>query len=203
MDARIEEYRARIGSFRGMKWLKKAKSGGWKEECKMKLRFGGLVIVILLVVGGVEMNPGPFSIQEEAEISEFIRKTEGRDLEVGGFMERIEKSVPSMNTTITVLSEKMDEGNKAVKGLNEGWNRMQLELDEWKKKRQERRRETWEKVRKNNLIVFGLDEGNGEREDTQKIVEQLVKKKMGIQEIQEHVDMLRDQGRTKALDPYL
>jgi hypothetical protein len=42
-----------------MSWAKEAKGSGWKEDCKMKLHFSGLVVA---------MNPGPFSIQEEAEI---------------------------------------------------------------------------------------------------------------------------------------
>jgi hypothetical protein len=51
---------------------------------------------------------------------------------------------------------------------------MQLELDEFRKRQDmcEWKRETWEEERrKSNLIVFGLDEGNGERnEDMQRIV---------------------------------
>jgi hypothetical protein len=50
-------------------------------------------------------------------------------------MKRIEKSLSGLNTVITVLSERMYEGNKTVKGLKEGWNKMQLELDELKKGR--------------------------------------------------------------------
>jgi hypothetical protein len=34
-----------------------------------------------------------------------------------------------MNMIITVFYEKMDEFNKAVKGLKREWNNMQLELD--------------------------------------------------------------------------
>jgi hypothetical protein len=102
MGVNIEEYRARIGSFSGVKWTKKVKGSEWKEECNMKSWFCGLVIATLLVVGGVEMIPGPFSVKEEAEIFEFIRKTEGKDLEVTGFMEKIEKSLTAMNTIIMV-----------------------------------------------------------------------------------------------------
>jgi hypothetical protein len=43
--------------------------------------------------------------------------------------------------------------------------------------------------KKSNLAGFGLNKGNEVRyEDTQKIVEQLIKEKMGIQEVQEHTD---------------
>jgi hypothetical protein len=114
--------------------VKKAKGGEWRDECNMKLWFCGLVVAALLVLGGVEINPGPFSVKEEAGIFEFIRKTEGRDLEVRGFMETMEKSLSGINTVIMVKSEKIDEGNKAVKGLKEGWNKMQLELDELNKR---------------------------------------------------------------------
>jgi hypothetical protein len=64
MGVNTEEYRARTGSFSGVKWTKQAKGGEWKEEYNMKLWFCGLVIVL----GGVEINPGPFSVKEEAEI---------------------------------------------------------------------------------------------------------------------------------------
>lgn len=36
---------------------RKAKDGGWQEECNMKLWFDRPLIAILLLVGGVEMNP--------------------------------------------------------------------------------------------------------------------------------------------------
>jgi hypothetical protein len=120
MGVDIEDYRARIGSFSAVKWPKTAKDGEWREECNMKLWFCGLVIATLLVLGGMEINPGPFSVKEEVEIFGFIRKTEGRDLKVRGFMETIEKILTDMNTIITVQNEKMGEGNKAVKGLKEG-----------------------------------------------------------------------------------
>jgi chromosome segregation ATPase len=171
----------------------------------MKLWFCGLVIAALLVLGGVEINPGPFSIEEEVQICEFITETKSKDLEVRGFMERIKKSLSGINMVITVLSEKMDESNKAVKGLKEGWNKMQLELDELKKRQDnwEWKRESWEEeARKNNLIVFGLEERNGERyEDTLKIVEQLIMKKIGVQEIQGHVDYVKRIGRSRDNRP--
>jgi hypothetical protein len=123
-----------IGSFSGAKWPKRPKGGEWREECSMKLWFCGLVVATLLVTGGVEINPGPFSFEEEVQICKFIMETKSKDLEVRGFMERIEKSLSGLNTVIMVLSEKMDEGNKAVKGLKERWNKMLLELDELKKR---------------------------------------------------------------------
>lgn len=50
----------------------------------------------------------------------------------------------------------MDEGKKAVKGLKEGCSKMQLELDELKKKQGKCgwRRQAWEEeARKNNLCL--------------------------------------------------
>jgi hypothetical protein len=82
---------------------------------------------------------------------------------------------------------------------------MQLELDELKKRQDnwEWKRETWgEQARKNNLIVFGLEERNGEKyEDTLKMVEQLVMEKMGVQEIQGHIDYVKRLGRSRGNRP--
>jgi hypothetical protein len=75
MGVNIEVYRARIGSFSGAKWPKKAKGGEWREECSMKLWFCGLVVAVLLVIGGVEINPGPFIVEEVVQICEFITET--------------------------------------------------------------------------------------------------------------------------------
>jgi hypothetical protein len=50
--------------------------------------------------------------------------------------------------------------------------------------------------------VFGLDERNGERyEYMQRIVEQLVKEKMGIQEIQGHINYVKRLGKSKGNRP--
>jgi hypothetical protein len=74
------------------------------------------------------------------------------------------------------------------------------------KKRQDNwewKRKTWEEgARKNNLIVFDLEERNGERyEDTQNIVEQLVMEKMGVQEIQGHIDYFETLRRSRGNRP--
>jgi hypothetical protein len=50
--------------------------------------------------------------------------------------------------------------------------------------------------------VFGLEERNGERyEDTLKTVEQLIKKRMGVREIQGHVDYVKRIGKSRGNRP--
>jgi hypothetical protein len=82
---------------------------------------------------------------------------------------------------------------------------MQLELDELKKGRicgNGKERHGEKVARKNNLIVFGLEERNGERyEDMQKIVEQLVMEKMGVHGIQGHTDYVTRPGRSRGNRP--
>jgi hypothetical protein len=75
MEVSVQEYRDRIGSFNRCKWSNRPRGNGQGKE-NLKLWFSGLILVILLVIGGVEVNPGPLSIQEEAEILEFVKKTE-------------------------------------------------------------------------------------------------------------------------------
>jgi hypothetical protein len=53
------------------KWSKKARSDGHGEENNTKLWSGGLTLAILLVVGAIEVNPGPVSTKQEAK-SKFI-----------------------------------------------------------------------------------------------------------------------------------
>jgi hypothetical protein len=65
MGVSVQEYRARIGSFNRSKWLNRSRGDGEGNE-NLKLWFSGLILAILLVIGGVEVNPGPLSIKEEA-----------------------------------------------------------------------------------------------------------------------------------------
>jgi hypothetical protein len=59
-----------------------------------------------------------------------------------------------------------------------------------------------EKARRNSLIIFWIEEINGERyESTQKIIEQLVKKK--LPEIHGHVDYVKQLGRGRGSRPIL
>jgi hypothetical protein len=55
-----------------------------------------------------------------------------------------------MNTIITMLSEKVDEDNKATEGPKERWNKMRLKLGELQKKKGKicvnAKRETWEEM---------------------------------------------------------
>jgi hypothetical protein len=65
MGVDISIYRARIGSS-AAKYKKKDTTEGWKEETDgWQTWFWGLVLTVLLVIGGVEANPGPAVEQEK------------------------------------------------------------------------------------------------------------------------------------------
>jgi hypothetical protein len=86
---------------------------------------GGVVVV--------EVNPGPISIKQEAEIFEFVKKDRGKGVRSKKeIMEAVEKSLAAMNSVITWQTVKMEEGNKAIKGLEEGSNNMKTELNKVK-----------------------------------------------------------------------
>jgi hypothetical protein len=64
MGVDISIYRARICSFAAK--YKKDTTGGWKVETDgWQTWFWGLVLIVLLVIGGVEANPGPSMEQEK------------------------------------------------------------------------------------------------------------------------------------------
>jgi soluble cytochrome b562 len=98
------------------------------------------------VIGGVEVHPGPLSIQEEAEILEFVKKTEESEVEVKRFMEAIEKNLSGISLEVTRQTEAIEEGNKTMKGLETGMNRMKTEMDKIKIRQNkcEWKREAWE-----------------------------------------------------------
>jgi hypothetical protein len=59
MGVDISLYCARIGSF-AAKYKKKDTTESWKVETDgWQTWFWGLVLIVLLVIGGMEANPGP------------------------------------------------------------------------------------------------------------------------------------------------
>jgi hypothetical protein len=205
MGVSVQEYRARIGAFNSAKGPRR--TGGESKEDNLKMWFCGLVIVILLVIGGVEVNPGPLNGKEEADIFQFIRKAEESGAEVKRFMQAIEKNLAGIDAVIKRQSEMIDEGNKTMKGLENSLNKTRTELEvvrtrqskcEWKIEARE------EEARRNNLIILGMEETNGERyEDTQRLIERLVIDKLEIPEIHGHVDYVKRLGRGRGSKPIL
>jgi hypothetical protein len=110
----VQEYRARISTFIRSKLPNSSRDDGQRRENNLKLWFSGLIPVPFLVRGEVEVNPGPFSIKEEAEIFEFIKKTEKSGAELKTFMEALDKNLAAINLVITRKTAKMEEGNKTM-----------------------------------------------------------------------------------------
>jgi hypothetical protein len=129
MGVSIEVYRARIGAFDGTRW-KKAKNTEMRiSERNIKVWFLGLVIVTLLIVGGMEQNPGPLSKREEKEIFEFIKKTGEKENEVKGALEIIQMSLSALQSAINLVRSKLDENNKAVKDLTHSMISIQMTVN--------------------------------------------------------------------------
>jgi hypothetical protein len=85
--------------------------------------------VILLVIGGGSEPRATSYKKKQAEIFEFIKKTEKREIEVKRVMEAIETNLAGTSLVITRQTENIEEGNKTMKGLETGLNKMKTELD--------------------------------------------------------------------------
>jgi hypothetical protein len=126
--------------------------------------FLGLVIVTLLIVGGVEQNPGPLS-EREKEIFEFIKKT--GEKEVKGTLEIIQMSLSALQSAINLVSSKLDE-NKAVKDLTDSMTSVQMVVDNVKLRLEQCEKKMTKAqlaLERNNLIIFGLDEAKNEKKN--------------------------------------
>jgi hypothetical protein len=64
MGVKLELYRARIGSFLARKPKVRASQ---EEEGEGACWFLGLILMVILVIGGVEPNPGPHSEQDKLD----------------------------------------------------------------------------------------------------------------------------------------
>jgi hypothetical protein len=160
------------------------------------------VIVTLLIVGGVEQNPGPLSEQEEKEIFEFTKNTGKKENDVKGTLEIIQMSLSALQSAINLVSTKLEKNNKAVKDLTDSMtsiqmtvNNVKLRLEQCKKKVTEAQVDP----KRNNLIISGLDEEKNESHSTTfGILEKFLKEKMDIEIAEWHVDMANRLGRGRG-----
>jgi hypothetical protein len=142
MGVSEQEYRARIGSFNRSKWPNRSRGDGQGKN-NLKLWFSGLILVILLVMGS-ELRATYYKRSGNLQVHK--KKTEESVVEMKRYMEAIEKILAGINLVITRQTEKMKEGNKTMKGLETGLNKIETELEyikirqnkcEWKKRQEE------------------------------------------------------------------
>jgi hypothetical protein len=118
MGVDIVTYRARIGGF----------VSGNKGECGVTKKrqdsgqakdwFIGLVTAVLLVIGGVEVNPGPQAEQTKIDqILTYVKNQERESKAIKNMVEAYKKEMAEMRTGTDSLGPKFDQLSAMVTGM--------------------------------------------------------------------------------------
>jgi hypothetical protein len=162
MGVDIETYRARIGGF---VLGKKVESGMLKrrqEACSAEVWFIGLVNVTLLVVGGVETNPGPQIEQVKIDqILAYVKNQEKESTVIKQMYESHKQEMSEIRKGTNALGPKFDLLSEIVTEMINDYGQIKQAIRECEARYQQlenKLRHVDEGQRKNNIIIFGLKE---------------------------------------------
>jgi hypothetical protein len=113
----------------------------------------GLIIAILLVIAGVEMNPGPFSMQELEQIVETMKPA------IKAANEVQTKEIQNQILSVTTLESKYKEQ------CSTQYNEMKSEVQQLKQSNRELQdmfQFQGALLRKNNILIHGIQENENE-----------------------------------------
>jgi hypothetical protein len=159
MGVEVHVWRARIGAYASVRGIKNKKntvssSGENGKSVCAHVQFElGLIVAILLVIAGVEINPGPFTMEELKQIVDAMQPTlaEANRQQT----EVLQRELVDVKTMVSDYKE-----NCAAQ-----YNEMKTELQNLR----ESNRELQEKVsmhesilRKNNILIHGVVERDNE-----------------------------------------
>lgn len=175
MGIDIAAYRARIGRYNACKVFVSAKAGSNNNECKCAVIVAAAIISILLIIGNVEINPGPTSGSKSGsdnnnDIKDFMIQINDR---MNGMSEQL-RIILSQNEEVRAGHKELVEANKVldgkIAGVKSDVNLVKYSYKEYEKE-----------VRRNNLVIFGVDELGYERNiDTCYIVLDILAKFCGM-----------------------
>jgi chromosome segregation ATPase len=97
---------------------------------------------------------------------------------VEGTLNIIQASLAGLQSAINLVSSKLDENNKAVKDLAGSMASIQMTVDNMKWRLEQCEKEVTEAqvaTKRNNLIIFGLEEKNESHSPTFGILEKFLK----------------------------
>jgi hypothetical protein len=114
-----ETYRARTGRF--VAKLNKGPEGKREQSAsESKLWFGGPVIMVLLVTGGFELNPGQqVEITEINQITSYVKTREKESKAIKGLLEGHKQEMAKMKKGTKALGSKFDELNEVIRDYDQ------------------------------------------------------------------------------------
>jgi hypothetical protein len=162
MGVDISIYRARIGSF-AAKYKQKDTTEGWKVETDgWQTWFWGSVLIVLLVIGGVEENPGPSVEQEKFDqIITHMRNQEKETKVMKNLLESYNQEMVEMKEGSSVISSNFEKLTEAINKVIIDYKEIKQSVRQWEEKHEMvNGKIKWLENghRKNNVLIFGLEE---------------------------------------------
>jgi uncharacterized tellurite resistance protein B-like protein len=208
MGIDIVTYRARIGGLGLRKKLDRGVQVKGQESSLIKTWFLGLVIAVLLVIGGVEVNPGPQVEQGKIDqILAYVKNQEKESKVIKQMVELHKQEMAEMRKSTDALGLKFDRVSEIVTEIMNDYGQVKQAIKEWEKcyqQTEEKLRHLDEERRKNNIIIFGLQErGDESYLETLEMVVKFLGDKMGVEISKENIDYLTRLGRRRGERPIL
>lgn len=139
MGISTEQWRARVGGWagRGFPSPRRAPSKCSGSEWPLAALYVAAVIAVILVIGGVEMNPGPVSNDEIADV-------------LSGMRDSITNELKSINLNITNLGHEIKEAREHRTDLDNRLIHLADKVDYIENQ-----------SRRNNIVFYGIEERDG------------------------------------------
>jgi hypothetical protein len=208
MGVDISIYRARIGSF-AAKYKKKDTTEGWKVGTDgWQTWFWGFVLIVSLVIGGVEANPGPSVEQDKFDqIITHMRNQEKESKVIKNLLESYNQEMAEMKKRSSVISSNFEKLTKAINKVISDYKEIKQSVRQW----EERHQMVKEKIkllenghRKNKILIFGLEERRGERYfDTLEVAKKFLRETMKLDILNESIDYVARVGKRSGEHPII
>jgi hypothetical protein len=114
MGVDIGTYHARIGSFAASYTRKNTTKGLKVEMVGWKTWFWGLLQIVMLVIGGVEVNPGPPAEQEKTNQILIHMRNQEKDSKVLNLLQTHNQEMAKMKKGTNVLSLKFEKLTEVI-----------------------------------------------------------------------------------------
>lgn len=198
----IAAYRARIGMWSARK-MNINKGVSEDEDDKYKKLLLGIIIFVLLVIGNVELNPGPGSSDAKIDKLQAEFEKQSRVIAEG------RNDVNELKTMFTTFMEKFETISSDIKNATDYCVSMKEEMDKFTtgtierfKKLQERCKMLEDQQRRNNIVIFGVDEVRNERSiETLNIVTDILYNKLWVENIDWWIDSTIRIGKRSGRRP--
>jgi hypothetical protein len=175
MGISLETWRARIGLFCGVVLCRGSKESVISsDENKIKVPKAyvtyGFVIFVLLVIAGVERNPGPSQKSEMAEIKDILNIVRASNEEIVREVKQMKETINNVMGRFLKIESALEGVTNDVSRLQDCVNYLEYKIDDLENR-----------GRRQNLVLFGIPEDRDENWDSvEEKVRRVISDRLGI-----------------------